>query len=157
MLLCTTVVHNSARSSCENIPRLPADNRHSSDAVYWRRGEGITYNMWEEQFNALLVHIHATTSSGYCFIYLFIYYLIQKNKDPKVSNMWHITRRLAHRTEVIFSEIHGLHTKYNVTSRPTHKQYKKQQNTSYVVTILKLRMLFSYAVWVAARDFRITC
>ena len=155
MLLCTTTRHGAA---VRIYPRLPADNRHSSDAVYWRRGEGITYNMWEEQFNALLVHIHATTSSGYCFISLFIYYLIQKNKDPKVSNMWHITRRLAHRTEVIFSEIHSLHTKYNVTSRPTHKLYKKQQqNTSYVVTILKLRMLSSYAVWVAARDFRITC
>ena len=36
--LCTTVVHNTARSNPDNIPTLPPDNHHSSDAVYRRRG-----------------------------------------------------------------------------------------------------------------------
>ena len=36
--LCTTVVHNTARNNPDNIPTLPPDNHHSSDAVYRRRG-----------------------------------------------------------------------------------------------------------------------
>jgi len=36
--MCTSVVHNTAWSSSDNIPRLPPDNHRCSDAVYRRRG-----------------------------------------------------------------------------------------------------------------------
>jgi len=43
--LCTTVVHNTAHSSSDDIPRLylqtTIDNNHSSDAVYRRRGGAV--------------------------------------------------------------------------------------------------------------------
>ena len=37
--LCTTVVHNRAQNSSDYFPSKPLDNRHSSDAVYWRGGK----------------------------------------------------------------------------------------------------------------------
>jgi len=33
--LCTTVVHNTAQNSYDNLPSCPPDNAHSSDAVYY--------------------------------------------------------------------------------------------------------------------------
>jgi len=36
--LCTTVVHNTAQNSSDNIPSYPPDNHHCSDDVYWREG-----------------------------------------------------------------------------------------------------------------------
>jgi len=35
--LRTTVVHNTAQNSSDNVPSYPPDNHHSSDDVYWRR------------------------------------------------------------------------------------------------------------------------
>jgi len=46
--LCTTVVHNTACSSSDNISLLPSDNHHSSDAVYWRR------RRLQQQHNAVI-------------------------------------------------------------------------------------------------------
>jgi len=37
--LCTTVVHNTARSSSDYLASYPPDKHHSSDAVYWRGGD----------------------------------------------------------------------------------------------------------------------
>ena len=39
--LCTTVVHNTAQNSSDNIPIYPPDNHHSSDDVYWMGGKVI--------------------------------------------------------------------------------------------------------------------
>jgi len=39
--LCTTVVHNTALNSSDNLPSYPPDNHHCSDDVYWR-GAGET-------------------------------------------------------------------------------------------------------------------
>ena len=36
--LCTTVVHNTAQNSSDNLPSYPPDNHHCSDVVYWRGG-----------------------------------------------------------------------------------------------------------------------
>jgi len=46
--LCTTVVHNTAQNSSDNLPSYPPDNHHSSDDVYWRGREASlahTYNV----------------------------------------------------------------------------------------------------------------
>ena len=40
--LCTTVVHNTAQNSSDYFPAYPPDNRHSSDAVYWKGREGYS-------------------------------------------------------------------------------------------------------------------
>ena len=37
--LCTTVIHNAAQNSSDNIPSYPPENHHSSDDVYWKGGE----------------------------------------------------------------------------------------------------------------------
>jgi len=39
VLLCTTVVHNTAQNSSDNFPSYPQGNHHSSDDVYWRGGD----------------------------------------------------------------------------------------------------------------------
>ena len=36
--LCTTVVHNTALNSSDNVPSHSPDNHNSSDDVYWRGG-----------------------------------------------------------------------------------------------------------------------
>ena len=38
VLFLTTVIHNTAQNSCDNLPSYPADKHQSSDAVYWRGG-----------------------------------------------------------------------------------------------------------------------
>jgi len=37
--LCTTIVHNTTQNSSDNLPCYPSDNRHCSDAVYWKEGD----------------------------------------------------------------------------------------------------------------------
>ena len=41
--MCTTVVHNTAQNSSDNVPSYPPDNHHGSDDVYWRRGGAQAY------------------------------------------------------------------------------------------------------------------
>jgi len=36
--LCTTVVHNTAQNSSDNLPSYPPDNHHSLDDIYWSGG-----------------------------------------------------------------------------------------------------------------------
>ena len=36
--LCTTVVHNTAQNSSDNLLSYPPDNHHCSDTVQWREG-----------------------------------------------------------------------------------------------------------------------
>jgi len=36
--LCTTVVHNTAQNSSDNLASYPPDNHHCSDVVRWRGG-----------------------------------------------------------------------------------------------------------------------
>jgi len=36
--VCTTVVHNTAQNSSDNLPSYPPESHHCSDAVYWREG-----------------------------------------------------------------------------------------------------------------------
>ena len=43
VLLCATVVHDTAQNSADNLPSYPPDSHHCSDAVYWR-GEGTRDN-----------------------------------------------------------------------------------------------------------------
>ena len=42
--LCTTVVHYTAQNSSDYFPSWPPDNHHSSDAVYWREGESLSFS-----------------------------------------------------------------------------------------------------------------
>ena len=37
--LCTTVVHNTAQYSSDNLPSYHPDNHHCSDVVHWRTAE----------------------------------------------------------------------------------------------------------------------
>jgi len=37
--LCTTVIHNTAKNTSNNLPSYPPNIHHCSDAVYWRGGE----------------------------------------------------------------------------------------------------------------------
>ena len=45
--LCTTVAHNAAQNSSDNVPSYRPDNHHSWDDVYWREE---TYN-WVQWHN----------------------------------------------------------------------------------------------------------
>jgi len=38
VLLCTTVVHNTAQNSSDYLPCYPPDKHQSSHAVYWKVG-----------------------------------------------------------------------------------------------------------------------
>jgi len=45
MSLCTTVVHNTAQESADNLPSYPPDRHHWSDVVY---GRGLAeLNCWK--------------------------------------------------------------------------------------------------------------
>ena len=52
ILTCTTVIHNIARSSFDNIPTQTLHNHHSLDAVYQKRG-GIIIKLHPPKFNRL--------------------------------------------------------------------------------------------------------
>ena len=39
--LCTTVVHNTAQNSSDNLPSYPPDNHHCSDVVHWSGGQSV--------------------------------------------------------------------------------------------------------------------
>jgi len=47
--LCTTVVHNTAQNSSDNLPFYYPDKHHSSDDVYWKGGGWKVRNQKQEQ------------------------------------------------------------------------------------------------------------
>jgi len=59
----TTVLHNTAQNSSDNLPSYPPDNHHSSDAVYWRWREHYVLKTWQTVQN-VVVYSHILQPSN---------------------------------------------------------------------------------------------
>jgi len=57
--MCTTVIHNTAKNSFDNLPCYSPENHHCLDVVYWMGGDANA--VWTH--NILLLYILQLTNS----------------------------------------------------------------------------------------------